>query len=93
VIHWETRREAAVTFGWEVGFALGFVRPVHHQVAVATETVGDFICEMDGNRRKGSFKDVKMPSCEMRPLSSTRSRRRRRSSARRVPVSCGGGSL
>lgn len=37
---WET----AVTFRWEVGFAFSFVGPVDHQVPIASETVGDFIC-------------------------------------------------
>lgn len=42
IMLWET----AVTFRWEVGFALSFVRPVYHQVPIATEAVGDFICMM-----------------------------------------------
>lgn len=34
-----------LTFGWEVGLALGFVGPVDHQVPEAAETVGDLICK------------------------------------------------
>lgn len=34
-----------LTFGWEVGLALSFVRPVYHQVPEAAETVGDLICK------------------------------------------------
>lgn len=37
--------EPTITFRGEVGFALSFVGPVYHQVPIATETVGDFICE------------------------------------------------
>ena len=45
---WET----AVTFRWEVGFALSFVGPVYNQVPIAAETVGDFICKNEENRKK-----------------------------------------
>lgn len=45
-------RETAVTFRWEVGFALSFVGPVYHQVSIATETVGDFIYENEKKRRR-----------------------------------------
>lgn len=38
-------REHIVTFGWEVGFALSLVGPVHNQVPVATKAVGDLIYE------------------------------------------------
>lgn len=31
------------TFGWKVGFALCFVRPVHKQMSKPTETSSDFI--------------------------------------------------
>lgn len=44
--------KAVVTFRWEVGFALRFVGPVHHQVPIATKTVSDFICENEENRKK-----------------------------------------
>lgn len=46
-------REHAVTFGWEVGFALSLVGPVHNQVPVATEAVGDLIYENGKIREQG----------------------------------------
>lgn len=33
------------TFRREVGFALSLVRPIHHQMAKASEAGGDLICE------------------------------------------------
>lgn len=48
-------KKTVVTFGWEVGFALRFVGPVHHQVPIATETVSDFICKNEENRRKNKL--------------------------------------
>lgn len=37
-----------ITFRGKIGFAFCFMRPVHHQVTVATETVGDLICWKNG---------------------------------------------
>lgn len=42
--------EHTLTFWWEVGLALSFVRPVYNQVPVATETVGDLIYKNKENR-------------------------------------------
>lgn len=42
-----------LTFGWEVGLALSFVRPVDHQVPEAAETVGDLICEKEKKKPMG----------------------------------------
>lgn len=42
--------ERTLTFWWEVGLALRFVRPVYNQVPVATETVGDLIYKNKENR-------------------------------------------
>lgn len=46
-------REHTVTFGWEVGFALSLVGPVHDQVPVATKAVGDLIYEKWKNKTRG----------------------------------------
>lgn len=73
--------EAVVTFRWEVGFALSFVGPVYHQVPIATETVGNFICKNKENRRKTDLNVVFMTwsniihgcSCNMHMKDSTQS--------------------
>lgn len=55
--------ERFVTFRWEVGFALGFVGPVDHQVPIATETVGDFICKNKESRVKKRKKNLTWLIC------------------------------
>ena len=39
------KQKKSVSFGWKVGFTLGFVRPVDHQRSEAAETCVDFLCK------------------------------------------------
>lgn len=53
------------TFRRKVGLAFCFMRPVHHQVSIATETVGDLICvdgKIKGELRKVYERDIRKQS-------------------------------